>query len=312
MIPVYIINGFLESGKTSFIKFTLGQKYFQIPERTLLIVCEEGEVEYEKKLLRRSGTDMEIIEDQDDFTVEALEMLVKRYKPGRILIELNGMWNPKELKYPKDWEIEQQITTINASTFSMYYTNMKSLVSEHVRTSELVIFNRCDDAMTDLPNYKRSIRAVNSAAEIIFEDSKGEVNVSLDEELPYDLNADIIELDDAGYAMFYIDAMDNPDRYEGKVLSYVGNVMKPSKLPKGYFVPGRMAMTCCADDMAFLGYVCKYDKADDFAEKDWVRVVAKVHIENMEVYGGLGPVLYVQEAEKVRAPKDEVIDFSKL
>ena len=312
MIPVYIINGFLESGKTSFIKFTLGQKYFQIPERTLLILCEEGELEYDKKLLRRSGTDLEIIEDQDDFTVDALEYLVKRYKPGRILVELNGMWNPKELTYPKDWEIEQQITTINASTFQMYYTNMKSLVSEHVRTSELIVFNRCDGMEEELPNFKRSIRAVNSGAEIIFEDSKGEINVSLDEELPYDLNAEVIELDDAGYAMFYIDAMDNPARYDGKVLSYVGSVMKPPKFPKGYFVPGRMAMTCCAEDMAFLGYVCKYDKVDDFKEKDWVKVKVEVRLEPFEAYGGIGPVLYVKEIEKTISPKDPVIDFSNL
>lgn len=312
MIPVYIINGFLESGKSTFIRFTLGQKYFQIPERTLLIVCEEGEVEYEKKLLRRSGTDMVVIEDQDDFTQEALEKLVKEYKPGRIVIELNGMWNPKELKYPAEFEIEQQITTINAATFSMYYTNMKSLVSEHVRASEMIIFNRCDDVNSDLPNFKRSVRAVNSNAEIIFEDAQGEVNVSLDEDLPYDLSADVIELDDTGYALFYIDVMDNPERYNGKVLSYKASVLKSAKLPKGYMVTGRRAMTCCADDIAFLGYACKCDKASEFKDQDFVKIKGKLKLENLEAYGGMGPVLYVDEIEKTSLPKDDVIDFSNL
>lgn len=51
MKPVYIINGFLESGKTEFITYTLSQPYFQIRGKTLLIVCEEGEVEYEEVLL---------------------------------------------------------------------------------------------------------------------------------------------------------------------------------------------------------------------------------------------------------------------
>jgi len=310
-IPVYLINGFLDSGKTSFIKFTLAQKYFQIAGRTLLILCEEGELEYEKRLLRKSGTDVEIIEDEEDFTVEALEYLAKRYNPERIMIELNGMWNPKNLKLPDSFSVEQQITMINAATFSMYYTNMKSLVSEHIRNSEMIVFNRCD-GINDLANYKRSIRAVNSSAEIIFEDSEGEINVSLDEELPYDLNADVIELDDAGYAMFYVDAMDNPERYAGKTIEYIGSVMKPPRFPKGYFVPGRMAMTCCADDMAFLGYVCKYDKVDDFNEKDWVKVKAKIRIEPFEAYGGAGPVLHVIEINKTISPKEPVIDFSKL
>lgn len=40
--PVYIINGFLESGKTEFITYTLDQSYFQIKGKTLLILCEEG------------------------------------------------------------------------------------------------------------------------------------------------------------------------------------------------------------------------------------------------------------------------------
>jgi len=310
-IPVYVINGFLESGKTSFIKFTLSQKYFQIPGRTLLILCEEGELEYEKRLLRKSGTDVETIEDEEDFTVEALQYLEKRYRPERILIEFNGMWNPKNVSYPDNWEIEQQITTINAATFTMYYNNMKSLVSEQVRNSEMIIFNRCD-GIEDLANFKRNVRAVNSSAEIIFEDKEGEINVSLDEDLPFDINAEVIELDDVGYAMFYVDAMDNPARYDGKTIEYVGNVMKPPKFPKGYFVPGRMAMTCCADDMAFLGYVAKCDSIDDFKEKDWVKVSAKIHLEPCEAYGGIGPILYVNKIEKTVSPKEPVIDFSKI
>lgn len=310
-IPVYIINGFLESGKTSFIKFTLAQKYFQIPGRTLLILCEEGELEYEKRLLRKSGTDVEVIEDESDFTPEALKYLEGRYRPERIVIEFNGMWNPKNAEYPSNWSIEQQITIINAATFSMYYNNMKSLVSEQIRNSEMIVFNRCD-GIEDLASYKRNIRAVNSSAEIIFEDSQGEINVSLDEELPFDLNAEVITLDDAGYAMFYVDAMDNPARYDGKIIEYVGTVMKPPKFPKGYFVPGRMAMTCCADDMAFLGYVARCDKTDDFKEKDWVKVNAEVRLEPFEAYGGIGPVLYVREIEKTHSPKEPIIDFSKI
>ena len=65
MIPVYMINGFLESGKTEFIKYTIAQPYFQSRGTTLLILCEEGEVEYEAKLLKKSRTVVELIEDED-------------------------------------------------------------------------------------------------------------------------------------------------------------------------------------------------------------------------------------------------------
>lgn len=309
--PVYMINGFLDSGKTEFIKYTLSQDYFRIRGTTLLLLCEEGEIEYDEKLLKRGGVVCELIEDEEDFTKDALEYLDKRYRPERVVIEFNGMWNPKNIEIPAKWSIEQQITTINAATFSMYYTNMKSLVSEQVRNSELIIFNRCD-GLNDLPNFKRSIKAVNGKAEIIFEDSKGEINVSLAEDLPFDINAEVISLDDAGYAIWYIDAMDNPERYDGKVIEYVGNVMKPTTFPRQYFVPGRMAMTCCAEDMAFLGYVCKYDKADELKEHDWIKLKATVNLEFFEPYGGIGPVLIPISIENTSKPKNEVIDFSKL
>jgi uncharacterized repeat protein (TIGR03943 family) len=312
MIPVYMINGFLESGKTQFIKYTLAQPYFQTPGKTLLILCEEGEEEYEDTLLKRARTVVELIEDEADFTEESLKYLQKKVNPERIIIEFNGMWNPKNIKLPSDWKLEQQITTIDAGTFPTFFTNMRSLVAEHVRGSEMIIFNRCDGLERELASYKRNVKAVNSAAEIIFEDKDGEVNVSLEEDLPYDVNADVIELDDKGYAIWYIDIMDNMERYDGKTIEYVGNVLKPPKMPSDMFVPGRMAMTCCAEDMAFLGFICKYAKAGDIPEKEWVKVTAEIKIEENKAYQGMGPVLYAKDVVTVKAPKEPVIDFSKL
>ena len=167
MKPVYMINGFLESGKTGFICYTLEQPYFQINGRTLLIVCEEGEEEYDEKLLKKSRTDLVRIEDEEDFTTAHLIELEKKYKPERIIIEYNGMWNFKNLKLPFHWSIEQQITMIDASTFPMYFTNMKSLLAEMLRKSEMIIFNRCD-GIEDLSIYKRNVKAINQQSEIIF------------------------------------------------------------------------------------------------------------------------------------------------
>lgn len=309
MIPVYMINGFLESGKTEFIKYTIAQPYFQTKGTTLLILCEEGEVEYEAKLLKKSRTVVELIEDEEDFTIENLEALAAKHKPTRIIIEYNGMWNCKDLYLPNDWGVEQQITTIDATTFPMYYTNMKSMVAEMVRKSEMIIFNRCD-GINELSTYKRNVKAVNPQAEIIFEDSEGEINEMMEEELPYDLNAEVIELDNFGYGIWYLDMMDHPERYVGKTVQFVGMVLHPKKFPAGYFVPGRMAMTCCADDMAFLGYACQFDGAKDLPEKSWVRVTAEVKIEKFAGYRGEGPVLYSKSVSAAKEPKVPVIDFS--
>ncbi|MGN0431479.1 MAG: GTP-binding protein [Lachnospiraceae bacterium] len=309
MKSVYVINGFLESGKSEFITYTLAQPYFQIKGTTLLLLCEEGEVEYEEELLKKSKTVVELIEEEEEFTPSHLLELEKKHKPDRIIIEYNGMWNFKDMKLPWHWRVDQQITTIDGSTFPMYYTNMRSLLAEMIRNSEMIIFNRCD-GVKDLNNYKRNIKAINPKAEVIFEDANGEITEILEDDLPYDLKQDTLELDDYGYGIWYLDSMERLDRYVGKTLVFTAMVLKPDGFQKGYFVPGRMAMTCCADDMAFLGYVCEYAGADTLNQKEWVKVKATVTKEYWEDYQGEGPVLHAISVEKTKAPKNEIISFN--
>ena len=310
MKPVYMINGFLESGKTEFISFTLAQPYFQIRGKTLLLLCEEGEVEYDPELLRKSRTVVEVIDKEEDFNPTHLVELEKKHKPERFIVEYNGMWNYKNMKLPWYWKMEQQITIIDGSTFPMYYTNMRSLLAEMIRKSEMIIFNRCDSVRNDLNVYKRNIKAVNPSADVIFEDSNGEIDEILEEDLPYDLSKEELVLDNNGYGIWYLDCMDHLERYLGKKIRFTAMVLKPDDFPKGYFVPGRMAMTCCAEDMAFLGYACEFPGAAALKQRDWVEVTATVSKEYWEDYKGEGPILHALSVLKTKAPKEEVISFT--
>ena len=293
-----------------FIRFTLQQPYFQIKGTTLLLLCEEGEEEYDEKLLKQSNTVMHVLEDEEEFDAVKLVALEKQYNAERIIIEYNGMWNMKDMVLPFHWNLEQQITCIDASTFPTYYNNMKSMVAEMVRKSELIIFNRCDTVMDNLATYRRNIKAVNASADVVFENAEGEINEIFEEDLPYDVKADRIELDDNTYGIWYMDMMDHAERYFNKTIAFTAMAMKPPRFPKGAFVPGRMAMTCCAEDMTFLGYVCKYDKADDVKDRSWVRVEVSVKKEFWKDYKGEGPVLYASKVEQAEKPKQEVIGFN--
>lgn len=309
MKAVYVINGFLESGKTEFITYTLSQPYFQTRGKTLIILCEEGEVEYDEDLLKKSRAVVETIEEEAEFNPTHLIELEKKYKPERIIIEYNGMWNFKNMKLPWHWKVEQQITTIDGSTFPMYYTNMRSLLAEMVRNSEMIIFNRCD-GVEDLASYKRNIKAVNQSADIIFEDANGEIDEIFEDDLPYDLKQDTLVLDDYGYGIWYLDSLDHLERYIGKKVEFTAMVLHPENFPKGYFVPGRMAMTCCADDMAFLGFACAYADADKLEQKEWVKVTAEVKKEYWADYKGEGPMLHAISVEKTKEPKEKIISFT--
>ena len=145
---------------------------------------------------------------------------------------------------------------------------------------------------------------------MIFEDSNGEIDEIFEEDLPYDLNQDPVVLDNQGYGIWYLDSMDHLERYVGKNIQFLAMVLKPEEYPEGYFVPGRMAMTCCAEDMAFLGYACEYAGTKDLKQKEWVKVTAKVAKEYFADYKGEGPVLHAISVEKAKAPKDPVISFN--
>ena len=212
-MPLFLINGFLEAGKTEFIKFTMDQDYFKTEGKTLLIVCEEGEEEYEDEFLEENRTAVVYVDELSKLTPEYLSDLELLYNPERVLMEWNGMWSLDELKLPADWELYQQITIIDGSTFELYLNNMKPLVGAMVRNSEMIIMNRCDD-IEDLDTYRRTLKGMNPQVEIIFEDSEGQIEEVTEADLPYDVNADVIEISPEAYGIWYIDALDKPDRYQ--------------------------------------------------------------------------------------------------
>ena len=312
-IPVYLITGFLESGKTTFLDGTIQQNYFQIPETTLLILCEEGEEEYdEAKLKKKHRTVIEVIEEAEDFTTDALEYLDRKHQPERVLLEFNPLWSVDKLyqmQLPENWVFVQHIVTVDASCFQVYMNNLKSIFVEMIRRAEMVIFNRCSEELP-LASFRRSVKVVNPAAEIIFENHDHEVIDIFEDELPYDLNADIVEIMPEDYGIWYVDMMDNPENYEGVTVRFQGRVLKSQDDDAEYFVPGRMAMTCCADDTTFLGYVCKSAQAPGLEHGAWVEVTATVRHEYVESYKDEGPVLYAQEIRECEELPEEMVYFN--
>jgi len=308
VMPVFLINGFLEAGKTQFLEFTMDQEYFQTEGKTLLIVCEEGDTEYDEKKLKKHQTAVVYVDELSKLTPAYLNELEVIYRPERVLLEWNGMWNQDELKLPDDWNIYQQITIIDGSTFDLYIQNMKPLLGAMLRNSELVIVNRCDGIADEkLTSYRRTIRAMSRESEIVLEDKNGEIEqATMEEDLPYDINADVIEIKPADYGIWYIDCMDQPERYKGKTVEFTAMVLKSPKFPKGQFVPGRMAMTCCEADMTFLGFICKAREARLLETRQWVHVKAKIAKEYWQDYGGEGPVLYAESVEPAEEIKDVV------
>ena len=311
-VPIYLVNGFLESGKTTFLSFTLSQDYFQIEGKTLLILCEEGEEEYSPQMLEDYGIVVEVIEKEEDLTYERLNAMEIIHQPERVVVEYNGMWLTskfEEMKKPEGWGIEQMITCVDGSTFQTYMANMKSLFMDMVRDTDMVLFNRCKKE-DPLPSYRRGIKVANQRAEIVFEGEGGEMDDIFQDEMPFDVNAPIIDILPEDYGICFVDSMDNPDTYVNKTVRFKGRVLKPRGMGSKFFVPGRVAMTCCADDTTFLGYVCKSAFAPKLKEGQWVEITAKVAFEKRMEYQGEGIVLYADEVTPFEPLEEEMVYFN--
>ncbi|MDO5402776.1 MAG: GTP-binding protein [Eubacteriales bacterium] len=308
-IPIFLINGQLDSGKTRFITETIEMGQFEQAQKKLLIVCEEGEEEYDEKLLKDNGVDMVVLE-KEEFTADKLNELDKQYDPWIVIVEYNGMWEPSlilETAKPRGWEIYQSITVMDASAFANQWANMKSIMAETVKYADMVVFNRCQAGM-ELGTFRRSMKALNSALQIIFEDKNGDM-MSIAEQLPYDINADIIEVEDSDYGIWYMDVSERPEVYKDKTVRFKGQVLKNKYFKDKNFVPGRKVMTCCVDDTQFIGYISFYDNIQKLENRQWVMVTARIKYEFQMAYKKKGPVLYVSGVIPAEAPADEMVYF---
>ena len=308
-IPVYFFTGFLDSGKTTFIESILRDPIFSEGEKTLMIVCEDGETEFDYGLLMESNCIVKAIEDQEDFNRMFLEECSRKYKPERVIVEWNGMWKLTDLApdtFPKGWMIYQTVTTVDARTFDNYFQNMGGFMFPMLQATDMIVFNRCDAGTKDIIKNRR-VRMINRRADIFMDypDGRSEVyQESLEANL--DLSKDIVDISDADYAMWYFDAMEHPEKYAGHTVRFLCQTYRPNGMGKNNFAAGRFVMTCCAEDISFAAVVCKHPSAAKLKDRDWYTITAEVKHEFFPEYQGMGPVLYVKSLEPAKKPDDDI------
>lgn len=313
-LPVYLITGFLESGKTSFILDTLKDKRFTKGQKTLIISCEEGEVEYEEKELKAAKAVVEYLEDEEDFNEDTLNALVKKHSPTQIMLEFNGMWSLRNMavKAPKDWMFYQIFMFVDHSRFDVYMNNMRQLLSDNISVADILIFNRCEKGQVDKKRLRRTTKALNPRIEMMFEYNDGTVEQGFqgEDDMPFDVKADPIDVGHEDFGLWYVDIMSNAPRYKNKNVRVRGMVYRASNVPAGYFVISRRAMTCCADDIAVVGILVKTPEEKNFADGEWVEVCGEIISEKQSAYKGTGPVLVAREIAPTEKAESDLVYFN--
>ena len=309
-IPVYAFTGFLDSGKTKFIQETLEDERFNAGERTLLLVFEEGEEEYDFSTYPHKNVYLETL-DQQTVTTKELQALAKKYKAQRVVAELNGMQQVGDLymRFPENWAVAQEVMFADSTTIMTYNANMRGLVVDKLKSCEMLVLNRADEKVDKVEIHK-IVRAISRRANIAYEDRTGEVYYDdTPEELPYDLEAPVVEISTQDYAIWYQDISEEPEKYKGKTLHIGGFVMLRDKLPAGSFIFGRRVMTCCVEDITFAGLLATGYDTKELKDQQWVEITAKVSIKHNRVYNKKGPVLNILSLTPGTPPEQDVATF---
>lgn len=304
--PLYLITGFLDAGKSSFINGILADGFAR-EEKTLLLRCEEGEVDYDPALLQ--NVVVVTVEEQAELTKDFLYACKRRYQPQQVLIEFNGMWPLDTLQHlPADWVLYQIMTLVDAPSFELYVKNMGQLMMEKLSAADMIAFNRCTPALMDALR-KRNLRLVNNRADIYLETPDGQTQeYNNDDTPPFDLSQPVIPIPDEDYGIFYVDVMDHPDRYAGKLVR-LKLVIGHSKQWPGTCCPGRFAMVCCENDVAFLGLIATGKDLDRFENYDWAEATVKMDVADHPAYQGPGPVMRVQSIRPCPPAVPDLVSF---
>jgi len=276
---------------------------------TLLLQCEEGEEEYSEEWRDENGAFLFEIEDREQLNETFFQNCERIYHPAQVIIEYNGTWDLQEImkeSFPDNWEIQGVYSTVNGETLDMYLKNMRNMLMNQLTESELIVTNRCGEN-TDRSSFRRALKIQNPMAQLIFEDMEGNIIPQTAEDLPFDVKADKIQVEDTDFGIWYVDAYEHPERYEHKEITFLAQIFRPKGMPANMMIPGRQIMACCAEDIRFYGYPCKVKEKAQFEQRGWMRVRVRFAFEAVRRFAPKQPILYLLEAEKAQRPEEEVV-----
>ena len=306
--PVYFFSGMLDSGKTRAIKTTLYDERFNEPgEFNLIISMEQGDEEYDKKFLKYTNSAVEYI-DYKDLTREKMQQLEDEYDPSRIIIEFNGMQNEEEFfrnGFIPEWEMAQTLTTIDGSSFRLMVANLRQFMFYHIKYAEVVIINRFSSE--DLVYLRNNIKGMNQRVEIIFEDENGNVTNKINESL-FDTSKPL-DISDIDYGLWYMDAVDNPDKYEGCQIELNSYYIEKVKEYENVGIFGRRAMVCCAEDVQPIAFTVIDIDPDKLEKNKYYHIKGTVKCLDDE-RGYKTCVVYASEIAPQEEPADPMVYFN--
>lgn len=307
-IKAYIVNGFLDAGKTSYIEECVFGGFFHKHGSTLVLAFEDGETAYDTEKLKQYRTEVVLYDgggDVSSFCRAALE----RFRPDRVYVEMNAMREGLRESLPEELQAVFTVTLFDGTTLPLYYNNMRQLVQNMIAASDMAVFNRCPDKAA-LADYAVPFRLMNRRCDFLWQSELGYSEKAFGRLLPYDISAARLDIREEDYAVWHLDAHENPAAYEGKTVAFDAQVRNREDIPAGSVFLGRSVMTCCIRDIQFLGFVCETSEAEDLREGSWVRVTARAICREGR-HGVRSLELKAMELRPAPVPEQLILGLSK-
>ena len=310
-IKVFLFTGFLDSGKSTFIQQTLENINFCTGEKTLLLLCEEGETEFQRKQFANpDSVTVQYILSQEELHPEYLTQLAASADASRVIIEYNGMWtiDVLEKSFPENWYIFREMLFIDTSTFQIYNTNMRQLMYDKLKSCTVAVFNKSEDIL-DKAWLHKVVRSASRRCDIAYQYKDGHVEYDdIEDHEPYDLNCPVIQIKDEDFAYWSRDISEHPGKYDGKTIQVTCQTVLNHNMQKQEIGIGRYVMVCCENDIEFFGLICE-NTMKNIENYSWITLTGKIQIKYHESYRKTGPVLSFINAQECQAPDQKIATF---
>lgn len=303
--PVHLFAGFLESGKTTYIQRFLESEDFNRYEMVLLILCEEGEAEYNPHLFRSERVRTVVFKTPDELNRDHLLELAEQLRPNRAVIEYNGMWDLGLLisVLPDCYSVCEVTTILSGESFPLYFTNLRQNFTDKFRYSHRFLVNRAGPGF-DRDAFAELLSAAAPRADCFLCDQNGTLSPLRRDATPFRADAEVLRISDDDFPAVYRDMLHHPDRYDGVAVQLNGRFIHDAF---GGVMVGRYVMVCCMDDLAFSGLACVVRDEDRALIGSWVSVTGVIHSGYARSYAGRGPVVTLESVLEGQPPDHEII-----
>lgn len=278
-IDTRLVYGFLDAGKTTYIRECIQNDYFYKYGTTLILCFEEGEETYDEDALRQRNASVAYYDGQEDVGAFCLRSIAA-FRPDRIYVEMNAMLPGLRDRFPECMSVTFAVTWLAWDTLALYFANFRQMIQQMVAASQQVTFRGCPSKELLSP-YSQAFRVMNQKASYLRQDPLGYHEKAFDLFLPFSLAEQEIPIPREHFVPLWLDALDHPEHYEGKTLRFT-DPLELRRSEDGTCLAGRVVMVCCMADLQFMAFALA-DGADA-GEGGWA-VFDALALTETDAYG---------------------------